>query len=270
MENPSPEPIQEASPEPSSDSKVIDIAATAHSCLVFVSIGPDSSSFESMMKSYNESLQQGASDDTKVPMNTMELIYQNLLDKSGQHMVIFIEASSVVEEVSVNQTKEFEVSIKRKPSNKLESLCPGAGQDAIATVVKSKLPPLVKEGFTVVVNSLPEVYGCMYDLLSQNFTVKEADGEKLCNLFFDTTKLTVPVSGESKCVILTAREGENTNIQDCEQKQQFSSVSLNFDELRAAASITVKQIESLLGKKEDGKKRDLKSLLAIWQMDSSK
>ena len=99
MENPTPEPVQEVSLEPSSDSKVIDIATTAHSCLVMVSMGPDSSSFESMMKSYNESLHQGASDDAKVPMNTMELIYQNLLDKSGQHMVIFIEASSVVEEV---------------------------------------------------------------------------------------------------------------------------------------------------------------------------
>jgi hypothetical protein len=43
---------------------------------------------------------------------------------------------------------------------------------------------------------------------------------------------------------------------------QFSSVSLKINELRTAASITVKQIKSLLDKQEDGKNADLKKIVS--------
>jgi hypothetical protein len=177
-------------------------------------------SFETMIRYCNESLHQGIRKNVQAPINTMELIYQNLLDKNGRHMMILTEDNSVVEEVLLNQIREFEESFKKKPRNRFEFLCPAKGQEETATVVKSKLPLYIKNGFTIVMKNLPEVYGCMYDLLNQNYTTREADGDKFCDLFFDNTKLTVPVNRDFKCIILMAREDDNTNIRDIEKRQQ--------------------------------------------------
>jgi hypothetical protein len=76
-------------------------------------------SFETMIKYYNESLHQGIRKNIQIPINTMELIYQNLLDKSGRHMMIFTEASSVVEEVLINQIREFEVSSQEETQKQI-------------------------------------------------------------------------------------------------------------------------------------------------------
>jgi hypothetical protein len=176
-------------------------------------------SFDNMIKYYKEFVGRKATMDF-TPIQTMELIYQNLMDKNSRHLMIFTESSSVVEEIVISQIKDFEINVRKKPSSKFEYLCPVKGQEDTASVVKSKLPLYIKNGFTIVMKNLPEVYGCMYDLLNQNYTTRDAKGDKFCDLFYDNIKQTVVVSEEFKCIILMDREDDSSKALDLEKRQQ--------------------------------------------------
>jgi hypothetical protein len=152
-------------------------------------------------------------------LKTIDLIYQNLTDTNSRHLMI-ICGSATVEELLVKEIRTFEVEIKKKDSNKIVSLYQGKGREEMVRTVMTKLPLYVKNGYTLIMKDLPEVYGCMYDLLNQNYSKSTDANDRECDLHFENDKATVQVHKDFKCIILMERDDALGSKEDIEAKQQ--------------------------------------------------
>jgi hypothetical protein len=152
-------------------------------------------------------------------LKTIDLIYQNLIDENARHLMI-ICGSPTVEEFLISQIREFEVSVKKKDPRKIVSLHQSKGREELVRVVMTRLPLFVRQGYTIIMKDLPEVYGCMYDLLNQNYAQSSDENDRGCDLQFETTKETVQVHPDFKCIILMEREDNLLSNEDIETKQQ--------------------------------------------------
>jgi hypothetical protein len=143
-------------------------------------------------------------------LKSIELIYQNIIDNGSRHLMILTQSSSL-EEIIVSQIREFEILIRRKNPSKFEYLSQGRNTEDMTPTVMAKLPLFIKNGYTVVMKGLDEVYGCLYDLLNQNYSRSEIEGQNQCSLFYDNVKHEVTVHPEFKCIVLMERIGEGEN-----------------------------------------------------------
>jgi hypothetical protein len=153
---------------------------------------------------------------TKGGSSSMELIFQNLIDNDSRHLMIFSESIDI-DDVMVSEIKRFMVEVKGRDPQKFEFLRKSHGVEDMQSLF-SKLQSFVKQGYTVVLKDLDTVYGCLYDLLNQNYVTK--DGKKGCTLFFDNQKEWINVHEDFKCIILMEREDTTKTQLDLEKKQQ--------------------------------------------------
>jgi hypothetical protein len=148
--------------------------------------------------------------------SSIELIFQNLIDNDSRHLMIFSESIDI-DDLMVSEIKRFMVEVKGRDPQKFEFLRKSHGVEDMHSLF-SKLQSFIKQGYTVVLKDLDIVYGCLYDLLNQNYVTK--DGKKGCTLFFDNQKEWINVHDDFKCIILMEREDTTKTQLDIEKKQQ--------------------------------------------------
>jgi hypothetical protein len=148
--------------------------------------------------------------------SSIELIFQNLIDNDSRHLMIFSESIDI-DDLMVSEIKRFMVEVKGRDPQKFEFLRKSHGVEDMHSLF-SKLQSFIKQGYTVVLKDLDIVYGCLYDLLNQNYVTK--DGKKGCALFFDNQKEWINVHDDFKCIILMEREDTTKTQLDIEKKQQ--------------------------------------------------
>ena len=175
-------------------------------------------SHETMASLYKQQL--SGTEITEIPLlPSIDLIYQNLMDTSSRHLMVLTQ-SSTLEEILISQITEFEKTFRKKDVSMIEVLTQSKGRDDMISVVMSKLPVFIKNGYTIIMKNLHEVYGCMYDLLNQNYSKRQEGGARECDLFYDNTKHRVTVHPDFKCIILMDRQDNTEKKLDLEKRQQ--------------------------------------------------
>jgi hypothetical protein len=155
-----------------------------------------------------------------VGSNSLDLIYQNLIDKEARHLMIFSEALEI-EEMVVTEIKKFlRAAKKESEQERFVFLNNSRGKEDLQNIFY-RLQVYAKEGYTLVMKNLDTIYPCLYDLLNQNYLASdEADGPKGCYLFNDHAKHKVTVHKDFKCILLMEREDSTLKNFDFEKKQQ--------------------------------------------------
>jgi hypothetical protein len=171
-----------------------------------------------LIKLYRKELSLGTS--LSIPeTNSLDLIYQNLIDEDARHLMIFSEALEI-EEMVVAEIKRFLKDVRRKPESKFVFLNNSRGKEDLNNIFY-RLQVYAKEGYTLVMKNLDTIYPCLYDLLNQNYLASdEVNGPKGCYLFNDNTKHKVTVHKDFKCILLMEREDSAEKNYDFEKKQQ--------------------------------------------------
>ena len=188
----------------------------------------------------------------------IELIYQNLLDETSRHLMI-LSSMNFVQDLIIQQITEFETTSRKKDASKVVYLVPSKDKEDMIQVIKSKLPVYIKNGYTVIMKDLNELYGCMYDLLNRNYSKRE--GELACDLFIDNISQQVIVHPQFKCIILMDELDKATTGKDIEKKQQppffnrFEKYIITEEDFIPRAYVHVKNelLKKLQMSKETGK-----------------
>ena len=207
-----------------------------------------------MVEEFNKQI--GATNTHMQEPNSIDLVYQNLLDPKSRHLMI-LSSMGVVQDSVIEQIREFEITKRGKDPTKFEILTRTKDREDLVRVIESKLPIFISQGYTIVMKNLDELYGSMYDLLNQNYskrlrTTKQtntkkkqvpsemmmmddnrssrtqaaSDSEELeveeytCDLFIDGTSRSVVVHPEFKCIILMEELEKQNNVEEVERRQQ--------------------------------------------------
>jgi hypothetical protein len=192
-------------------------------------------------------------------MSSIDLIFQNMIDNESRHLMVFCETQDI-EELIVGEIRRFEANVKGKDPVKFVQLRNTRGSEDLHHLFVN-MQMYIKQGYTVVMKDLDIIYGCLYDLLNQNYTVYE--NRKSCNLFFDNTKHKVTVDPEFKCIILVEDECKLSKKLGIEKRQQppflnrFEKHRVTYDDLiqNKAELASIRKMEYQLLNMD---KRDLK------------
>ena len=163
-------------------------------------------------------------------MHTMTLVDQNLLDKHSRFLMLKSE-SDLVDTMLVEKLKRM---VQTKPELECYKIktTQGSTERVSSKVIDwrgvenqenslellSTLKTYISEGYIVVMKNLDGLYGSLYDLFNQKYTVVE--GQKSCFLYYGESKQKVNVHDNFKCIVIipTNPSGKDAK-EDIELKQ---------------------------------------------------
>jgi hypothetical protein len=194
--------------------------------------GKGKESSDRLLREYRKEVPSERRTDVEL-MSSIDLIFQNMIDGDARHLMVFCETQDI-EELIVGELRRFEAEVKGKDPCKFVQLRNTRGAEDLHHLFVN-MQMYIKQGYTVVMKDLDVIYGCLYDLLNQNYTVYE--GRKSCNLFFDNTKHKVTVDPEFKCIIVVEDERKLSKELGFEKRQQppflnrFEKHRVTYDDL---------------------------------------
>ena len=149
-------------------------------------------------------------------LKCMDLIYQNLLDNQARHLMIFTETSGI-QEIILQNIRNFQTHVQGLSENKFVFLSQSKGRDEMIKVMMTQLPIYTREGFTVVMKDIQDVYGCMYDLLNKNYVKSDAKKMNQCKLFYENNHQLIDVDDNFKIILLMDRVDPNKDQKELEK-----------------------------------------------------
>ena len=143
-------------------------------------------------------------------MHTMDLVDQNLLDKQSRFLMLKSESDLVdtmlVEKLKTMVQKNPELEcykIKNETNGRDRTTSKiidwrGVENQENSLELLSTLKTYISEGYIVIMKNLDGLYGSLYDLFNQKYTVVE--DQKSCFLYYGESKQKVNVHDNFKCI----------------------------------------------------------------------
>jgi hypothetical protein len=167
-------------------------------------------------------------------LNPIKLINLNLIDNNARHLMVFIDSSSAIEDIIIEELKRFATDVQKKDPRKFEFLN-GIKRKEDYVKVLFQIEMMIKEGYTLVLKNMDEIYGCLFDLFNQSY-IDNGD-TKLCHMFINNQSRKITVHDDFKCIILMEPEDSQSKLIGSEKKQvppflnRFEKHRLEFKDL---------------------------------------
>jgi hypothetical protein len=149
-------------------------------------------------------------------INPIKLINLNLIDNNARHLMVFIDSSSAIEDIVIEELKRFATDVQKKDPSKFEFLN-GIKRKEDYVKVLFQIEMMIKEGYTLVLKNMDEIYGCLFDLFNQSY-IDNGD-TKLCHMFINNQSRKITVHDDFKCIILMEPEDSQSKLIGVEKKQ---------------------------------------------------
>ena len=147
--------------------------------------------------------------ENRLSYNSLREIWANINSEHSRYLLVFTEMAYYKRIVIEMIEKTKRLSKTKKLKLVRFSQC---RDDKEVHEVLSKLPHYIKEGYTVIMENMDRIYGCLYELLNKKFRVirdpKTKKKRYYCYLLYNERRLggRIEVNPDFRCVMFMKRQ----------------------------------------------------------------